>query len=117
MRTADIASSWRSLDGCVIGYASSGQYRPKAAYETTVETSVYVAPDSVGRGVGASLYTVLLDALEQEDVHRALAGSALPNEASVTLHSRFGFHLVAHFSEQGRKFDRYWEVDWYERAL
>lgn len=58
-------------DGDVIGYASSGTYRAKAAYEMTVETSVYVALEFVGRGVGASLYSVLLDALEREDVHRA----------------------------------------------
>jgi phosphinothricin acetyltransferase len=105
------------LVGRVTGYASSSQYRAKAAYETTVETSAYVAPDFVGRGLGTSLYAVLLDALEREDVHRALAGIAQPNEASVALHRRFGFHPVAHFSEQGRKFDRYWDVDWYERAL
>jgi phosphinothricin acetyltransferase len=106
-----------TVDGRVIGYASSGRYRAKAAYETAVQTSVYVAPDFVGRGVGASLYAVLLDALEREDVHRALAGIAQPNEASVALHRRLGFELVAHFSEQGRKFGRYWDVDWYERAL
>ena len=106
-----------TLGDRVVGYASSGEYRAKAAYETTVETSVYVAPGFVGRGVGASLYAVLLDALAREDVHRALAGIAQPNEASVSLHRRFGFELVAHFSEQGRKFDRYWDVDWYERAL
>lgn len=105
------------FDGRVIGYARSGRYRPKAAYETTVETSVYVAPDCVGRAVGTSLYAVLLDALGREDVHRALAGIAQPNEASVTLHRRFGFEFVAHFSEQGRKFDHYWDVDWFERAL
>lgn len=105
------------LVGRVTGYASSSQYRAKAAYETTVETSAYVAPDFVGFGLGTSLYAVLLDALEREDVHRALAGIAQPNEASVALHRRFGFHPVAHFSEQGRKFDRYWDVDWYERAL
>jgi phosphinothricin acetyltransferase len=105
------------LDGRVAGYASSSKYRAKAAYETSVETSVYVAPHFVGRGVGASLYAVLLDGLEREDVHRALAGIAQPNEASVALHRRFGFRLVAHFSEQGRKFDRYWDVDWYEREL
>jgi phosphinothricin acetyltransferase len=104
-------------DGEVIGYASSGRYRAKAAYETTVETSVYVAPEYLGRGVGAFLYAVLLDALEREDVHRALAGIAQPNEASVALHRRFGFELVAHFGEQGRKFGRYWDVDWYERAI
>jgi phosphinothricin acetyltransferase len=75
-----------TVDGRVIGYASSGRYRAKAAYETAVQTSVYVAPDFVGRGVGASLYAVLLDALEREDVHRALAGIAQPNEASVALH-------------------------------
>ncbi len=45
------------------------------------------------------------------------ARQAHPNDASVALHRRFGFRLVAHFSEQGRKFDRYWDVDWYERAL
>jgi phosphinothricin acetyltransferase len=105
------------LVGRVTGYASSSQYRAKAAYETTVETSAYVAPDFVGRGLGTSLYAVLLDALEREDVHRALAGIAQPNEASVALHRRFGFYPVAHFSDQGRKFDRYWDVDWYERAL
>jgi phosphinothricin acetyltransferase len=105
------------LDGRVIGYTSSGQYRRKAAYQTTVETSVYVAPDFVRHGIGASLYAVLLDALEREDIHRALAGIAQPNEASVRLHRRFRFDLVAHFTEQGRKFDRYWDVDWFERAL
>jgi phosphinothricin acetyltransferase len=44
-------------------------------------------------------------------------GSAQPNEASVTLHRRFGFEFVAHFSEQGRKLGRYWDVGWYERAI
>jgi phosphinothricin acetyltransferase len=103
--------------GRLMGYACSSRYRPKPAYDTTVETSVYVAPDFVGQGVGASLYRVLLEAIETVDVHRALAGIAQPNEASVALHERFGFRLVAHFSEQGRKFGRYWDVDWYERQI
>jgi phosphinothricin acetyltransferase len=101
----------------VIGFASSGRYRARPAYETTVETSVYVHPGFVGRGVGDALYRTLFDALEGEDVHRALAGIALPNDASVALHERFGFHCVAHFSEQGRKFGRFWDVDWYERPI
>jgi phosphinothricin acetyltransferase len=101
----------------VIGYASSSRFRPKQAYETSIETSVYLAPDSVGRGAGSLLYEGLFNALVGEDVHRAYAGISLPNPASVGLHERFGFKRVAHFTEQGRKFDRYWDVAWYEKSI
>ena len=104
-------------DGRVVGFAGSSRYRPRAAYDTTVETTVYVDPGFVGRGVGGSLYRTLFEAIEGEEVHRALAGIALPNDASIALHERFGFRRVAHFSEQGRKFGRYWDVDWYERPI
>ena len=105
------------VDDAIAGYATSGRHRPRVGYETTVETSAYVAPAHVGRGVGTSLYTALFEALAGKDLHRALAGIAQPNEASVALHRRFGFRRVAQFTEQGRKFGRYWDVDWYERAL
>jgi phosphinothricin acetyltransferase len=104
-------------DSSVIGYASSGRFRPKPAYETSVETSIYLAPDAVGRGIGTRLYEELFKLLQGEDVHRAYAGIALPNQASIALHERFGFKRVAHFTEQGRKFDRYWDVGWYEKPL
>lgn len=104
-------------DDRVIGYASSSRFRPKHGYETSVETSVYVAPDAVGKGAGARLYQALFESLDGEDVHRAYAGIALPNPPSVALHERFGFKRVAHFTEQGRKFGRYWDVAWYEKAL
>lgn len=97
------------------GYASSGPHRPRPAYETTVETSVYVQPSWLGRGVGSALYALLFELLDAGDVHRAVAGIAQPNPASVALHERFGFRRVGTFSEQGRKFGRYWDVDWYER--
>lgn len=105
------------FDGAVIGYASSSRFRTKPAYDTSVETSVYLAPDSVGRGAGSRLYARLFKALEGEDVHRAYAGIALPNPASIGLHERFGFKRVGHFTEQGRKFGRYWDVAWYEKPL
>lgn len=104
-------------DGSVIGYACSSRYRPKPGYETSVETSIYLAPDAVGRGIGTRLYDELFKSLRGEDVHRAYAGIALPNQASIALHERFGFKRVAHFTEQGRKFDRYWDVGWYEKHL
>jgi phosphinothricin acetyltransferase len=101
----------------VIGYASSSGFRPKPGYDTSVETSVYLAPDAVGRGAGTKLYEKLFQAIKGEDVHRAYAGIALPNPASIALHERFGFKRVALFTEQGRKFERYWDVAWYEKPL
>jgi len=101
----------------VIGFASSGRYRPKHGYDTSVETSIYLAPEAVGRGAGSKLYEALFKSLEHEDIHRAYAGIALPNPASIALHERFGFKRVAHFTEQGRKFGRYWDVAWYEKPL
>ncbi len=103
-------------DGVTIGWASSGTFKDRAAYDTSVETSVYLAPREGGRGLGRRLYQQLFDALAEEDVHRAFAGIALPNEASVGLHAAMGFRHVGTLSEVGRKFGRFWDVAWYERA-
>jgi phosphinothricin acetyltransferase len=101
----------------VIGYASSSRFRPKPGYLTSVETSIYLVPDAIGRGAGAQLYAELFKAIAGEDLHRAYAGIALPNPASIALHEKFGFKRVALFSEQGRKFGRYWDVAWFEKPL
>jgi len=101
----------------VIGYAGSLQYRPKAAYETSVEVTIYVAHDERARGVGPLLYDALFASLRGEDVHRLLAGITLPNEASVRLHERRGFTRVGVYSEVGRKLGRYWDVGWWEKRL
>ncbi|MDA5285338.1 GNAT family N-acetyltransferase [Streptomyces sp. Isolate_45] len=101
----------------IAGYATSSAFRPKPAYASSVEVSVYLAPHAVGRGIGGALYTALFEALAGEPVHRAFAGVALPNEASVRLHERFGFRPVGEFTEAGWKFDRFWDVRWYEKPL
>ena len=103
-------------DGGVIGYAGSTRFRPKAAYETTVETTIYCAPDAAGKGIGSRLYAALFEALRGEDIHRFVAGYALPNPATAAIHARFGFKVVGVFSENGRKFGKYWDVCWVERA-
>ena len=105
------------IDGDLVGYASSSRVRPKPAYSTSIETSVYIAPNWIGQGIGSTLYRALFKSLEGEDIHRAYAGIALPNPASVQLHERFGFERVAYFTEQGRKFDKYWDVAWFEKPL
>jgi len=101
----------------VVGWATSSPVRPRRAYETSIETTVYVEAEAAGRGVGSALYAALFDAIAGEDIHRAYAGITQPNEASVALHERFGFRRVALYSEQGRKFGRYWDVAWFEKPL
>ena len=103
--------------GAVIGYADSHQYHARQAYDTTVEVTVYCAPEATGRGIGTRLYTSLFEAIQGEDVHTALAGTTLPNTASVALHERFGFSLYGVQHEVGRKFGRYWDVAWYEKRF
>ncbi|MGI5455575.1 N-acetyltransferase family protein [Streptomyces sp. CA-249302] len=101
----------------ILGYTTSSPYRAKAAYETSVETTIYLAPHAGGRGIGTLLYKALFEALADEDLHRAYAGIAQPNEASTRLHERFGFRHVGTYREVGRKFGRYWDVAWYEKDL
>ena len=101
----------------LLGYASSSPHRPKPGYATSVETSVYVAHDVRGQRIGSQLYTALFAALEGQDLHRALAGVALPNPGSVALHLRFGFTSLGTFDEVGRKFGKYWSVQWFQRPL
>jgi phosphinothricin acetyltransferase len=101
----------------VLGYATSGPFRDKPAYAPSVETTVYCAPEAVGRGAGTALYDALFAELADEDVHRAYAGVALPNEASLVLHQRFGFTEIGTFREVGRKFGKWWDVTWLERGM
>jgi len=104
-------------DDGLLGFATSSPVFPRAAYEPSVSTSIYVAPDACGRGLGNRLYGELFALLAGEDVHRAYAGIAIPNPVSIALHTRFGFSQVGYFTEQGRKFGRYWDVAWYEKPM
>ncbi len=104
------------LGGGVIGYASTSQFRTKAAYDPSVETSVYLHPRHAGQGLGTRLYAALFDLLRDEDIHRYYAGITIPNAASIKLHERFGFKTAGLFTEVGRKFGRYWDVAFMERG-
>jgi phosphinothricin acetyltransferase len=103
--------------GVLLGLASTGQFRPKHAYDTTVEVSVVCAPEAVGFRIGQRLYEALFETLRGEDIHMAIAAITLPNRGSCALHERFGFQRVATLREIGRKFDRYWDVAWYLRPF
>ncbi len=104
-------------DDVAVGWSSSGRFKPRAAYDTTVETSIYLAPDATGQGLGRRLYETLFAALADEDIHCLLAGATLPNPASVALHETLGFRRAGMYPQVGRKFGRYWDVVWYWRAM
>jgi phosphinothricin acetyltransferase len=105
------------LAGEVIGWASSARFKERAAYATSIETSVYCAPQHVGRGFGRRLYAALFEALRGEDIHRAYGGITQPNQASNALHVSAGFRHIGTYTEVGRKFGRYWDVALYERQM
>lgn len=104
-------------DDCVVGYATSSPFNRKSAYDTSVETSIYLAPQVQRQGIGRSLYERLFQSLAAEDLHRAYALVTQPNPGSDAFHRALGFEPVGYCREVGRKFGRYWDVKWYEKPL
>lgn len=103
--------------GELMGFASSNQLNPRRGYETSVFTSIYMAPGAIGRGQGSKLYAALFESIANEDIHRAYALITMPNEPSVALHERFDFRHVGILSEAGRKNGQFWDVLWMEKKL
>jgi len=104
-------------DAELLGYAKSGRFKEKAAYATTCETSVYVAGEHRGAGVGDALYRELLARLDASGLRLAVAGVTEPNPASERLHLAHGFTEVGTFRGVGVKLGRAWDVRWYQRPL
>lgn len=106
-----------SVGAGVVGYVETGPFRPKPAYDSSLEVSVYVAPDAVGLGVGGALFAELFARLAGSGFHRAYAVIALPNDVSVHFHEQFGFVHRGTLTEAGHKLGRYLDVAFYERPL
>jgi phosphinothricin acetyltransferase len=100
--------------GQVAGYAYATPWRSRIGYRFSVEVTVYTAPGQAGSGIGSRLYETLLPLLESRGIHAAMGGIALPNDASIALHEKFGFRKVAHFREPGLKFGRWIDVGYWE---
>jgi len=105
------------VNGKTVGYATSSQFRTKAAYYTSVESSIYIDPLALYQGIGSKLYAVLFEQLEDTEVHRAYVGITLPNEASMALHRKFGFKEIGVYSEVGYKFGQFYNVCWLEKSF
>jgi L-amino acid N-acyltransferase YncA len=101
----------------VSGFAYASRWKGRCAYRYSVESTVYLEPAAVGRGLGMALYTRLLARLEELGCHAVIGGIALPNEASIALHEKLGMRKVAHFAEVGFKFGRWVDVGYWQRVF
>jgi L-amino acid N-acyltransferase YncA len=113
-----VAHSLAAGDGeKVLGYAYSGAFRARPAYRLTRETSVYLAPEATGSGLGSRLYSELLTLLRQDDVHLVVAVVAQPNPASNAVHRKMGFAEVGTLDEVGFKFGAYVSTTYFQLLL
>ena len=104
-------------DGHVLGYASSSPYHRRPAYRWTVETSIYLAPEAQGRGIGGQLLSALIELLTRQNYVTAIAAIALPNPISIALHERLGFVPAGTYRGVGFKLDEWTDVSLWQRDL
>ncbi len=101
----------------VVGSAYACAFRARRAYRFTVETTVYLAADARGRGIGRRLYESLIPMLEAQGFSQAIAAVTLPNEASVRLHEELGFAPAGVYREVGYKLGEWRSVGLWQRPL
>ncbi len=99
------------------GFAYASRWKGRCAYRYSVESTVYLEPGAVGRGLGTALYSRLLALLQELGCHAVIGGIALPNEPSVALHEKLGMRKVAHFAEVGFKFGQWVDVGYWQRVF
>ena len=101
----------------IIGVSWSGPYRPKAAYRSSVESTVVMADWESGKGIATAIYSKMMELLTDAKFHRAYAIIALPNDASIALHRKLGFREIGVLEEAGFKDGKYHSTLMMEREL
>ncbi len=103
--------------GRVVGYAKSGTWRDRAAYQWTTEIGLYIEDGHHRRGFGRALYSALLEALVARGFRSAIAGITLPNDPSRALHLAFGFVSVGTVREAGYKRGAWHDLEFFQKPL
>ena len=99
------------INGRVAGYVSLSSYREKEAFRSTVELSIYVAPEFRQRGLASELMTFILNmARADERTHAVISVISATNEPSISLHKKFGFAYCGTIPEVGVKFGVYQDI-------
>lgn len=101
----------------IIGYAYAGKHRTRKAYQWSAESSVYIAADYHGRGIGKVLYQALFQVLRLQGIINVYAGITLPNIKSESFHTAMGFTPVGIYHAVGYKFEKWHDVLWMEMSL
>lgn len=101
----------------IIGYAYYGTFRDRAAYDATVESTIYLHPQQTGKGYGKLLYGELIKTAIANGFKEIIGGIALPNEGSVKLHESLGFEKAGLFKGVGLKFDEWIDVGFWQKSL
>ena len=102
----------------VAGFAYFGPYKERAAYRHTVEDSIYVAPEAIGKGIGKEMLTHLVTQAHNAGFAQMMAviGDA-DNRASIGLHQSVGFEKIGQAKDIGFKFGRYLDVVYMQKSL
>ena len=103
--------------GAVLGYIYAGRYKSRCSYRHSAEISIYLQAGEAGHGIGTRLFERFFAMLEGNPVHALIGCIALPNDASVRLHEKFGFEKVAHLKEVGFKFNQWIDVGYWEKII
>lgn len=104
-------------EGKIAGYCYAHAWKERAAYRHTLETTVYLASEYQGKGIGKQLMQTLINECRHRGYHALIACITEGNEASNSLHQKLGFKQVSHFEKVGLKFDRWLDVFDYELIL
>lgn len=104
-------------DSVVIGFGTYGTFREKIGYQFTVEHSVYVAPEYIGRGIGKLLLTELISIAKAKGIHVMIGGIDASNADSIEFHRKFGFTECGIIREAGFKFDRWLDLQFMQLIL
>jgi phosphinothricin acetyltransferase len=103
--------------GEVLGYVYASPHRARAAYQWSVDVSVYIQAKARRTGMGRALYHALFQLLSLQGFYQCFAGITLPNPASVGLHEALGFQPVGVYQAVGYKLGGWHDVGWWQRAL
>ncbi len=115
--TALVAVDPDPSSGGVVGFAALSPYKERAAYRPTVEDSVYVRADQLGRGVGSLLLRTVIEVAADSGFHSIIARISSTSEASQALHRSCGFRDIGREIEVARKFNRWIDVMVMQRML
>jgi phosphinothricin acetyltransferase len=103
--------------GEVLGYVYASAHRARAAYQWSVDVTVYIHQEVRRTGIGRALYTALFALLARQGFAQCFAGITLPNPASIGLHESLGFQPIGVYREVGYKLGAWHDVGWWQRGI